>query len=578
MICLEFKCPDHFQMITIFTIIFVAIMATAIRRYALFKAQHGAYVSDLEQLHASISLPDTIKMVFYLRRFSVLSVSLLTVWCFYYLGCQAMVFEYTFSQSNTLHDNQAAYANDNAIFVFNGQREEPGSDIDVINTEMKAYLETPAAELLWEQAGVDTDGFVLIPDMRIQKADSHGQLLAVPRARSQAELESWMDVHPNVETFITGHGQKLYLHLKDLHQNSTKEGDWNYIGPPEGEKVIGDGTFTSSYLRVQCTSAEPRPLAEFPAGVAVGMNTSMNMTAALNSTSGVRTFVVSHKWNIIDWNDTLTEKEEINGKDTGSIDIKCQITRPDVEMRVKCGETACVPTKLRYIPDHDGHQSRTPFDDDNWAFEFFDNFLWSTGPPEPETKNSTWHTTIERSMKMFNAVGWFTGEPKVVNEFKTIDKFLDSFSANLTMYINSYFDLGLKVGAPTPEEHPELFNYFTFHGALYEPGYRLHWQWIALDYFSATLLLAASIWSWWLRRHTLAPDIFGYVSSLTRDNPHVPVEGGSALSGIDRARRMKRVKIRIGDVGRQEEHGRVGIVYIHEEAEVQALSKDRKYF
>lgn len=568
---------NSIQMVTIFTIIFVAIMATAIRRYALYKAQHGAYLADLEQLHASISFPDTIKMVFFLRKFNWLSLILLLVWCFYYLGTQSQILEYTFATSDSLRNNEAAYPNERARFNFTSQREEPGSFINIINTEMKAYLETPAAELVWTEAGVDQDGFVLIPDMHIERSDSRGRPLITPRQRSQQELESWMTIHPNSEQYTSGSGKKLYLHLKDLHTNSSKGGAWNYVGPPEGEKVIGGGTFTTSFLHVQCDSPEPRPLTEFPSGVATGMTTCMNMTSTTDSNS-IRAFELWHRWNPIDWADILTGSEEINGQSSGAIKLNCQITRPDLELETKCSETACVPRKMRYLPDKDAHQSRTPFDDERWAFDFFDNYLWSTGEPEPQMRNSTPHTVVERSMQIYNLVGFLSENADTIATFPTMESLMSNFSASLTIHINTYYNLGLKIGLPTPEESLEFYNTLTFKGAPYAPAYRLHWPWITIDYFCGFLLFLAAIWAWWLRKRTLAPDIFGYVSSLTRDNPHVPVEGGSALSGIDRARHMKKVKIRIGDVGIDGDVGRVGIVYLHDDAEVQALSKHRKYF
>jgi len=51
------------QMTIFFTIVCVTIMSTLIRRYALWKAQEGTYVSELEQLQGSISLPSTPKPI-----------------------------------------------------------------------------------------------------------------------------------------------------------------------------------------------------------------------------------------------------------------------------------------------------------------------------------------------------------------------------------------------------------------------------------------------------------------------------------------------------------------------------------
>ena len=113
--------------------------------------------------------------------------------------------------------------------------------------------------------------------------------------------------------------------------------------------------------------------------------------------------------------------------------------------------------------------------------------------------------------------------------------------------------------------------------ASWNPHYVLSWPWIIADFVSCAILLAAAVYSFWLRKHTLAPDIFGYVSSHTRDNPHLPLfDGGSALSGIQRARQMQNVKIKIADVGGEGGMGRIGVVHGLNE-DVTGLKKDRKY-
>ena len=71
------------QLVTAFTIVFVTIISTLVRRYALYKAQRGAYVAELEQLQGSISLPSTLKLIWSLRAFSTTSVALVAIWSFY---------------------------------------------------------------------------------------------------------------------------------------------------------------------------------------------------------------------------------------------------------------------------------------------------------------------------------------------------------------------------------------------------------------------------------------------------------------------------------------------------------------
>lgn len=80
-------------------------------------------------------------------------------------------------------------------------------------------------------------------------------------------------------------------------------------------------------------------------------------------------------------------------------------------------------------------------------------------------------------------------------------------------------------------------------GASYYPQYHLSWPWLAIDITTCIILFVAAIICHWLRVHTVAPDVFGYVSSMTRDNPHLKLPaGGSAMSDIDRAKALKKVQ------------------------------------
>ncbi|KAK5073304.1 hypothetical protein LTR24_010368 [Lithohypha guttulata] len=102
----------------------------------------------------------------------------------------------------------------------------------------------------------------------------------------------------------------------------------------------------------------------------------------------------------------------------------------------------------------------------------------------------------------------------------------------------------------------------TLKAAPYEPYYAISWPWIVLDVISCAVLLAAAIAAFWLRKNTEAPDIFGYVSSLTRENPRLDPEGGSALSGMERTRKMKHVKVKLGEIPSSDGYGRIGLTYV----------------
>jgi hypothetical protein len=68
----------------------------------------------------------------------------------------------------------------------------------------------------------------------------------------------------------------------------------------------------------------------------------------------------------------------------------------------------------------------------------------------------------------------------------------------------------------------------------YSPHYYLSWPWLAMDMVTCIALFFAAIACFWLRCNIVAPDVFGFVSSMTRDNPHLKLpEAGTAMNGID---------------------------------------------
>lgn len=90
--------------------------------------------------------------------------------------------------------------------------------------------------------------------------------------------------------------------------------------------------------------------------------------------------------------------------------------------------------------------------------------------------------------------------------------------------------------------------------------------WVTLLIAVSIILLLCSALSLILRLLIVAPDVLGYVSSLTRDNPYIITKpsdnGGSLLDGTDLARRLRDVRIKIADVAPDADVGHVAVVEI----------------
>jgi hypothetical protein len=77
---------------------------------------------------------------------------------------------------------------------------------------------------------------------------------------------------------------------------------------------------------------------------------------------------------------------------------------------------------------------------------------------------------------------------------------------------------------------------------------------------STCVLIIVSLIGTILQFSTIAPDIFGYASSFTLDNPYtdIPPEAqGCTLDGIERARLLKDVRVQFADVRPGDEVGHI---------------------
>lgn len=535
-------------------------------------------------MYGSVSLPNTFKMIFVLRKFTLSSVLLVGLWSFYYLGSQASQREYVHTLSNNYRSVRGVIPRDIAPFDFEfyGDQSYPEDSITQINDEFKS------TEKFDPRTGIDSQGHLLVPDMRykLTALDATPKLL---NRRSDEELKDWMTFVPDLETepsaytSSSGIAASIVANALGIIDPKAKEPVWLPIGYDYSFayiQVVGDYQFRTSYISVQCDTAQPLSADEWPLGVAETTSISFNLSSANTfdpSPPYAVDFDIWVKWdqhNIFysrseHFNDTLL----INGLDHGCIRVGCTITRPEVEIKALCPTGGCYANKIRYLPTF----SRNPFSSVSWSSRFFDHILRSTGPA---------YSTYNDQTKLQFDLGIYSLPDKVYksqnkSEHVNINDTLVGYSEGLVRKFNTYFNIASFWSFENQIERTtdiSRFDNFTLDGAYYDPEYIIVWSWIAVDYISIAILFVASIISFWLRKRTLAPDIFGYVSSLTRDNLYVPVTiGGSSLSGLDRARAMQKVKIRIADVGHGDGIGKVSVIYADRDVNGEPLSKNRKY-
>ena len=85
-----------------------------------------------------------------------------------------------------------------------------------------------------------------------------------------------------------------------------------------------------------------------------------------------------------------------------------------------------------------------------------------------------------------------------------------------------------------------------------------NFAWLALLLVSSGITLVIGSVALLLKRKTLGPELFGFVSSMTYENSWVKIpRGGTGLDAMERARLLNDVEVRIGDVRGDEQVGHI---------------------
>lgn len=553
------------QLTTIFTIIFIVIVSTTVRRYALWKAEKGATIGEIEQLHASISLTATLKAIWSLRRFTLTGLVLIFLWSWYYVGSQAATREYAYRDSASHSTQIVAFLDSKAISPFQGDA------IDKDHTSPTKLVDMTARYHMYSSFTAGTQKTNVQGAKSVQGADIYGATLTPWYGPPRGDPDDWRDLdfdddgwlkisHMSDQPVISSIGTSLYW------RNLSVAADTNVWTP---QKMVGSFIYNVSNFQANCTTPV-LSTKEKPAGALRALSTTMNMTTMSADVDKPRGLFF---WNWVN--------------DTHSLTSTCEMTNMTLQIHALCTAATCKPTRVKHVAT----SPRTLLDSDIFATSFFNSLLLACGVPQYEGDYSTFDTD-NGLVDLKNSLA----ANKLASPAELLAAEQDAqfpLSMAVTRYLNTYFrssqmlryehdfQTALSANGSVALYNNTDFSTLAMKGAIYNPQYSLSWPWLIMDIISNTVLLAAGIFAFWLRKNTLAPDIFGFVSSLTRDNPHLHLpEGGSTLSGIERSRALKMVRVKIGDVGEGGGVGRVGFTQADGNGgdEAKDLEKGRTYY
>ncbi|KAI1066960.1 hypothetical protein LB507_011335 [Fusarium sp. FIESC RH6] len=152
----------------------------------------------------------------------------------------------------------------------------------------------------------------------------------------------------------------------------------------------------------------------------------------------------------------------------------------------------------------------------------------------------------------------------------------EDISRRLTTAFNTFWDATLNPLGHTKVSFGPLDNISTTYEDEFNPEpfmnatvgtmtrtfevYRASQLWVAILLAATIFLQVLAILGLVLEAIILGPEVLGFASSITRDNPYVPIPpGNSALDGAERARALGDLRLQLADVEPRDESGYIAI-------------------
>lgn len=278
----------------------------------------------------------------------------------------------------------------------------------------------------------------------------------------------------------------------------------------------------------------------------------------------------------------------------------CTVLQQYVDSRVHCTKGACKVRKMRQsVAYGKRNPNLTPLENPTILGNLFMNLPISTGKLHSGDATPT-ELLIRGASSPFQRLAF--GTDGSTPAMRDIAK--EVFETRLAQILNTYYQLSIAPYAfagtkydldlfgpfrngtmangtflsPTSDDLPFFSMPTTAVVMTTIPIYKCNFIWLAcLEVASLVLLLvgaAGMLLNWRCR----APDMLGYVASMTYDNPYVALPpGGGVLGAMERAQVLKGVDVRIADVRPREQVGHVAFASAEGNGALGELKRDRLY-
>ncbi|KAH9868436.1 hypothetical protein J1614_007508 [Plenodomus biglobosus] len=282
---------------------------------------------------------------------------------------------------------------------------------------------------------------------------------------------------------------------------------------------------------------------------------------------------------------------------------RCNISQKHVEAMIECDGPQCSASKIRNSLTDMRPSALTAFEHgvimQGFAEQFPTAVDFSVGssPTERFLANSSSSPFIQRAGQLPLDIAYSNlslVEPEVfsrrlssaLNTYYQLTiqptGYFESLSKNLSIYgpdtlpvtdINAYLPSNLSATNNSFFDWWPIFNSAVqtsdspFIGATTESTvtateerFVCNFAWLSLLMVSSTAIFVIGGASWILKQRTLGPEMFGFVTSMTYENPWIKIpRGGTTLDAMERARLLKDIDFHIGDVRGNDDIGHIAL-------------------
>lgn len=297
---------------------------------------------------------------------------------------------------------------------------------------------------------------------------------------------------------------------------------------------------------------------------------------------------------------------------------RCTLAQNHVEAMINCNGTQCAPVKVRKSLTDKRPAALTPFEHgvimQGFAEQFPIAVTFNVGssPTERFLANTSSFPFIQQAGQLTNDVIYtnlslvrpevFSQRlSSVLNTYYQLTTqptgYFGSLSGNLSLYgpdtipatdvnvylpsnfsatNNSFFDWWPKFDvAVQSSTSPFIGATTTARVTTTEEIFVCNVAWLSLLMVSSIVIFITGAIAWVLKQRTLGPEMFGFITSMTYENPWVKIpRGGTMLDAMERARLLQDIEVHVGDVCGKDDIGHIAFAA---GVPVRKLEKGRLY-